>query len=741
MPRVPAIDSLQVGSNSLPFVQASAAGAEQLVDQAGRAGKQIGQGLSQVGGAVDDITSDLRQQADQVQVNDALNAARRAELDLTFNPQTGYKTLKGRDALERPDKQALPDEYGAKLKTSIQSIAEGLGNENQRRAFQMQSNDLMTRFQGDTQAYMLNEFRGHALSVQEGTIKLGIDTAKLNWQNPDKIGESLESVKAAVYQAGKISGEAASVTEAKMKEATSAAHISVVQSALEASDPEYALAYLTKNKDGMTADDLLRARSVVNKDVIQRVGDGIATTVVQAARAKAAPSDGNRMYAITAESESGSRERGAKGDLITSPKGAEGSMQVMPKTNTNPGFGVTAAKDDSDAERTRVGKDYLDAMVKRYAGDPAKAWAAYNYGPGAFDKVLKEHGDNWPSFVPKETQAYVAKNLKALESGGGAAPKPTLQEVHDNVRSQITARYGATPPSGLLKQSLASATQQFEDLAKATKADEDARTAEGMRAIQQAGGRFSAIPYAVRSSIPVDKVDSVLAFGERIAKGDNVTNPAVYQRLSDPKVLSTLSENEMFILRKELSDTDYKHFVNQRNAALGKSTDKLGEINTSAMNSAVANRFQTLGIDPTPKDGTPEAVRVGTIKKYITDTVIQHQRTTGKTMTDVEVEKHIDGLFAKSVTFRDSFLGLSRDETPPGEGGNASQRLLTVKPGDIPSDTRDRLRQDFKAQGVIDPTDSDLLGAYLRLKSSNKRPTGMAPNGRSFSGKIKESNG
>ena len=119
-------------------------------------------------------------------------------------------------------------------------------------------------------------------------------------------------------------------------------------------------------------------------------------------------------YSITARSESGNRERDASGRLITSPAGAQGKMQVMPGTNVDPGFGVRPAQDGSDAERTRVGQDYFAAMHARYGGDSAKAWAAYNAGPGALDRRVKRYGDNWLSHMPAETQAYVAKNMAAL---------------------------------------------------------------------------------------------------------------------------------------------------------------------------------------------------------------------------------------------------------------------------------------------------------------------------------------
>lgn len=119
------------------------------------------------------------------------------------------------------------------------------------------------------------------------------------------------------------------------------------------------------------------------------------------------------MDAITAQSESGNRHS-VNGRIVTSPAGAMGRMQVMPGTARDPGFGVTPARDNSDAELTRVGREYRRAMERRYGGDPAKMWAAYNAGPGALDEAIKRGGDNWLQHVPQETQNYVRQNLAAL---------------------------------------------------------------------------------------------------------------------------------------------------------------------------------------------------------------------------------------------------------------------------------------------------------------------------------------
>lgn len=105
-----------------------------------------------------------------------------------------------------------------------------------------------------------------------------------------------------------------------------------------------------------------------------------------------------------------------------SPKGAMGTMQTMPGTLTDPGYGVAPARDRSPGEMERVGKDYLQAMLKQY-GDPRLALAAYNWGPGNVDRAMQTHGGNVDAVLanaPAETQAYVPKVMALAQGGQGA---------------------------------------------------------------------------------------------------------------------------------------------------------------------------------------------------------------------------------------------------------------------------------------------------------------------------------
>ena len=128
------------------------------------------------------------------------------------------------------------------------------------------------------------------------------------------------------------------------------------------------------------------------------------------------------------QAESRGQRYGKDGKLLTSPKGAQGEMQVMPATQRRPGFGITPIRDDSPDEIARVGRDLLKALDGYYGGNKMYAAAAYNWGKSNVDKWIAKGADF--NQLPKETQGYLQRiKPETLPSMTARSAPPPAQEV------------------------------------------------------------------------------------------------------------------------------------------------------------------------------------------------------------------------------------------------------------------------------------------------------------------------
>lgn len=652
MPTVPRIDAPQVspgGPSNARF------DAPQSQNYASRQGAQMGQAMEAASSEASRIAADMQAQANQLRFDDAINQVKEEQLRLTYDKDAGYSSLKGINALQRPDGKPLKAEYGDLLKKRIGEIGASLGNDAQKAAFDKASANILTGFVGQVDAHESSEFKTYGLSVSEGVQATAKRDIALNWSKPEAIDAAVERIRAEAYRQGQLLGKSAEWQEAAARKMASDGHKLAVLSALENNNPAYADTYLKKYAGQMEADDIMTVRGHITKQMDAQVAIGAANEAVKQFAPRMAPTDFDRLVNITMATESNGQRYGKDGNLLESPKGAKGEMQVLDNTNTDPGFGVKPARDNSPEERARVGRDYLQAMLMRYHGDPALAWAAYNAGPGRVDAALKNAGKpvmvdantdpnaprqmSWLSLMPKETQQYVAKNMAALGSGAGTPPRPTLADI--DARLQANPDIASNPQR--LKLAREEAARQFKMQEDALKQRDEGALAEAQRQLVANGGNYAGLPASVRNAIPPGKVDEVMGFAGKIAKGAPLeTDWSLYYQLkTNPDALQAAN---LMAFRGKLGDSEFKALTSQQEDL--RSGKDLTQVRTTR--DVLSQYMREAGIDPTPKDTDKTgAEKVGRIWAAFESRVREREQAKGGKLTPEEVQKTAAQLFTK----------------------------------------------------------------------------------------------
>lgn len=419
MPRV------QIVENAVPLARATDA-KFRVADNRGGVGAAIGTGLQQIGAAGADFADQMRRNQDIFDEATAKQADTQADTQLRaalYEGDGAFYNLKGAAAIDA--KAKVVDQIGkirsqtlANLKSPVAKRMFGEVFDNRMRAEMVR---ISQHEQREVTSYGLQQSQARQISAR--------DNALLNVDDPPRFAEFVTTGENEIMAEGRLSGWGDDMIALKKREYRSGIRAdAVAQRAID--DPVGAAAYMVTHASEFTAADTVKLQRGLHGPMMERQAsadvDGLMNTstgaMVPITPPEGAPGSGGnlaKMIAITAFSESRNRETDPKtGKRVTSPAGAEGVMQVMPGTQRDPGFGVKPSNGTPEDD-ARVGRDYLAAMMKRYRGEPAKAWAAYNWGPDNLDGAVAKHGENWLAHAPKETRDYVATNVAAL---GGLRP-------------------------------------------------------------------------------------------------------------------------------------------------------------------------------------------------------------------------------------------------------------------------------------------------------------------------------
>lgn len=182
---------------------------------------------------------------------------------------------------------------------------------------------------------------------------------------------------------------------------------------------------------------------------------------------------------------------------------------------------------------------------------------------------------------------------------------------------------------------------------------------------------------------------------------------------SSPELRNDFLRTNLMQHRHELADSEFKELINlQTSLRKGESSEELDGFRQN--NEIVNTTLTKLGVDTSPKPGSKDSEKVSLFRREVEKEVIARQKTTGKKISNTEVQEIVDNLAVPGTVPGTGFFGFFQTKKSvyewKNEGGN-----IAVAVKDIPRAERlkieDALRKANKP--ATEDAVTDLYNAKL----------------------------
>lgn len=322
------------------------------------------------------------------------------------------------------DYSTFADRYNEKINQARQESSGLLRNNDDRRQFEIESNNDIARGLDQIRGIARNKEVDHGIATLNSTIESNRNAALSAQDEPTRqsfLKATSDAIQGA-FDRGYINEQALGNTRQKATMDYANASIGMMK-------PEQQIATL---KDGAGVASFLppdTRKKMLDAAAVEVVGNRINDAQMRlmnpggiSGYAVGAIPEEDLFSAVVGQ-ESGGRHFGPDGKPLTSSAGAVGVAQVMPDTAPEAarlaGMPWDEERYKNDASYNHaLGKAYLNQQLKKYGGNPVLALAAYNAGPGKVDDWIRQIGDPrkgevsdeaFANSIPYgETQNYIA---------------------------------------------------------------------------------------------------------------------------------------------------------------------------------------------------------------------------------------------------------------------------------------------------------------------------------------------
>lgn len=247
--------------------------------------------------------------------------------------------------------------------------------------------------------------------------------------------------------------------------------------------------------------------------------------------------------------------------------------------------------------------------------------------------------------------------------------------------------------------------------------------------VEESGGDISAVEPALWANLDAKDLAGVRAYARGIAKGEPVeTDLETYYALMNRAVSTNkgfLTEN-LLRYKGKLSEGDFQQMANLqrslRENAIGASADAAKEKSRLVVDEfqsktqVFTDRLTAYGIDPNPKEGTPEAKSIAQLRGMLDRQVrALSGGETGKTATNDEVREILDGILSSKITTKREGSWLGAFTSAPFFDADVTSRAFELTIEDVPNTDRARIETLLRSRR-LPVNDATVLETFIEAK-------------------------
>ena len=388
------------------------------------------------------------------------------------------------------------------------------------------------------------------------------------------------------------------------------------------------------------------------------------------------------------------------------------AVDAIERSGPRVGLGPEQVKAQVEAVRTKGHTAVIESLISQGQTRAARAYYDEAKEQIAGDSIARVERALREGTIRKEAQT---KADTILAAGG------TLTEQREKARA-------IDDPD--VRDSVMQRLEHEAAVRDRAQREQEENTLRGVYAVvEQNGGDVDAVDPKVWATLNAKDLAGVRAYARNIAKGEPVeTDLEVYYGLMK-KAAGTggafLREN-LLRYKGQLSEGDFKHLAQLQTSLRTRAIDAASDAD-KAKAKLVVDEFQSkaqvfndrltaYGIDPNPKEGTPEAKAIANLRQMLDRQVrALSGGETGKTATNDEVREILDGILSSQITVKQSGTWSGLFSSAPFFDTEVKRRAFELTIEDVTPDERKRIEEALWARRMP-VNDATVLETYIQAR-------------------------